>query len=155
MRTIRLLAGTLALASATLAAGCGAGGEREAAPGHPYPSVVSGSTTEPAPTASSRPALPATPTEKAQRPTPSVPPGPPRDPTDQIKKTDIVVGTITRGGSGPCYGLQTDDGTEYALYSNRGRELTHGSRVRLRVKPSLLRIFCGSGRFVEITEFLA
>jgi hypothetical protein len=157
MRTIRLLAGALALASATVVAGCGAQPERKTDGARPYSSITSGSTTQPTPSESPHVTRkPTKPTESAQRPTPtpSVPPGPPRDPTDNIKKTDIVVGTVTRGGRGPCYGLQTDDGTEYALYSNRGHQWTAGTRVRVRVKPSAQLISCGTGRFVEITEFL-
>lgn len=76
---------------------------------------------------------------------------PPRYPTDNIKKTSVVVGVVTRGGSGPCFGVQTDDGVEYALYSGLHLTLTRGQYVRLRTEPSDLRIDCGSGRFRAIT----
>ena len=78
-------------------------------------------------------------------------PTPPRDPTDTIKMTDMVIGIVTRGGSGPCYGVETDDGTEYALYSSRPLRLTRGQYVRLHTESSTLRIDCGSGQFRAIT----
>ncbi len=77
---------------------------------------------------------------------------PPQHPTDAIKDTDRVVGTVIRGGSGPCYGLVTDDGVEYALHSDSGTTLTKGVRVDARIKPSRLRIDCGSGQLVEMTS---
>jgi hypothetical protein len=75
---------------------------------------------------------------------------PPDYPTDNIKKTSIVVGVVTRGGSGPCFGVQTDDGVEYALYSGLHLTLTRGQYVRLRTALSDLRVDCGSGRFRAI-----
>jgi hypothetical protein len=47
--------------------------------------------------------------------------------------------------------VQTDDGTQYALYSAHGDNLVRGTRVKVRTKPSRLRIDCGTGRFLEMT----
>jgi hypothetical protein len=77
--------------------------------------------------------------------------GPPRDPTDSIKKTNLVVGVVTRGGSGPCFGVRTDDGTDYALYSVNPLTLTHGTYVKVRTRTAKVRIDCGPGKFLEIT----
>ena len=76
--------------------------------------------------------------------------GPPRYPTDNIKNTSVVVGVVTRGGSGPCFGVQTDDGGEYALYTDLHLTLNRGQYVRLRTAPSDVRADCGSGRFRAI-----
>ena len=35
--------------------------------------------------------------------------------------------------------LITDDGKQFALYENRGRELVKGTRIQVRAEPSLLR----------------
>jgi hypothetical protein len=80
------------------------------------------------------------------------PTAPPNGPTDQIKKIDTVVGVVTRGGSGPCYGLETDEGTQYALHSTGRHELLRGKYVRVLAKPSLLRIDCGPGKLLEIVR---
>jgi hypothetical protein len=85
-------------------------------------------------------------------PTLSPPSAPPNGPTDQIKKFNTVVGVVTRGGSGPCYGLETDDGTRYALHSSARHELVRGDYVRVFAKPSLLRIDCGPGKLLEIVR---
>jgi hypothetical protein len=132
--------------TATVVTGCGAGPERTAAPAGPYPSQVS-----PTPTDRVPPPDGPSPTSPAALPTVTRATAPPDGPTDAIKKTDIVVGTVTRGGSGPCYGVQTDDGTQYALYSAKGESLVRGTRVKVRTKPTRLRIDCGAGRFLEMT----
>jgi len=75
---------------------------------------------------------------------------PPKTPSDQ--QPDWIAGRVTRGGSGPCYGLETDDGTRYAMYSADGFTLDEGSVVRVRVAPLLLRIYCGPGQHVRIVE---
>ncbi len=77
--------------------------------------------------------------------------GPPRYPTDDIKNTTVVVGVVTRGGLGPCFGVQTDDGVEYALHSGLHLTLTRGQYVRLQTSESTVRVDCGSGRFREIS----
>ena len=55
-------------------------------------------------------------------------------PTDYIAG-DRIGGRVTKGGSGPCYGLVTDDGKQYALHSTAGlrrsrRAATCGSQSR-------------------------
>lgn len=132
--------------TATVLTGCGAGPERTAAPADPYPSPVSQTPTDQVPPRDSP-----SPKNPAALPTVTRATAPPDNPTDAIKKTDIVVGTVTRGGSGPCYGLQTDDGTQYALYSRNPLTLTRGSYAKVHTKPATVRIFCGPGRFLEIT----
>jgi hypothetical protein len=62
-----------------------------------------------------------------------------------------VVGTITTGGTGPCYGLETDEGTQYALYSTAGTSLTRGTRVRINTRMAKVKIYCGPGKLVEMT----
>ena len=80
-----------------------------------------------------------------------MPTAPPSDPTDRIKNSDVVVGTVTRGGTGPCYGLVTDDGVQYALYESKDRDLTIGTRIEVQTRPTRLRIDCGPGQLVEVT----
>ncbi|MEU7904196.1 hypothetical protein [Actinoplanes sp. NPDC049118] len=84
-------------------------------------------------------------------PTQPRPTAPPSEPTDAFQQNDLIVGTVNRGGSGPCYGLVTDDGKQFALYENRGRELVKGTRIQVRAEPSLLRIDCGTGELFEVT----
>ena len=140
--------GLFVLITATaMLAGCGAGPVREAAPASPYPSRLSPATTDPVPPVDSP-----TPTSPAALPAATRATAPPKSPTDALKKTDLVVGLITRGGGGPCYGLQTDDGTQYALYSRTALTLTRGSYVKAHTKPATVKIFCGPGRFLEITK---
>ena len=144
--------------AATVVTGCGAGPGRTAAPAAPYSSNVSRTPTDPAPSPGSR--TPTDPVPPPDRPSPTNPAGlptatrataPPDNPTDAIRKTDLVVGIVTRGGSGPCYGLQTDDGTQYALYSRSALDLTRGAYAKVHTKPATVRIYCGPGRFLEIT----
>jgi hypothetical protein len=78
------------------------------------------------------------------------PSGPPLDPSDQIKKTSWVVGTVTTGGSGPCYALVTDDGTKYALHAADGTKLVKGARMRIKTQTARVRIYCGPGTLVEM-----
>lgn len=66
-------------------------------------------------------------------PLPSLPPArPPRKPTDN-QPTDRLAGRVTRGGTGPCYGVTTDDGREYALHGPAVGPLRTGGYVRLRI----------------------
>jgi hypothetical protein len=91
--------------------------------------------------------------EPAAPPTPaapSTPSAPPSEPTDNIKPSTTVVGTVNRGGSGPCYGLVTDDGVQYALYEAKGRTLKIGIRITVDAVASRLRIDCGTGTLVEV-----
>ena len=83
-------------------------------------------------------------------PTPAGPTAPPSEPTDDTKATTNIVGTVNRGGAGPCYGLVTDDGVQYALYEANGRALRTGVRITVDAVPSRLRIDCGTGIPVEV-----
>ncbi|MDG4763373.1 hypothetical protein O7632_04510 [Solwaraspora sp. WMMD406] len=76
---------------------------------------------------------------------------PPKTPSDLITG-DWLVGTVTRGGSGPCYGLITDDGVEHALYGTDSAELVEHTRIRVRVAPLELRISCGPGQHWRIVQ---
>ena len=74
---------------------------------------------------------------------------PPKTPTDLVP-SDVAAGRVTRGGSGPCYGLVTDDQVEYALHSTAGVTLTEGTYVRIRFTPLNLDVDCGPGRPVTL-----
>jgi hypothetical protein len=63
-----------------------------------------------------------------------------------------ITGSITRGGSGPCFGLKADDGTAYAMHSLDARTLEPGDRVKVQVVPSRLRISCGDGTQVQLQD---
>jgi hypothetical protein len=76
---------------------------------------------------------------------------PPRGFTDNDKSTGWIVGTVTAGGAGPCYGLTTDEGTQYALHSTVGTRLDKGARVQVQGTPAKIRINCGPGRLLEMT----
>ncbi|MFF5176661.1 hypothetical protein ACFY2Q_01350 [Micromonospora sp. NPDC000316] len=89
--------------------------------------------------APTRPPLSAT--EPPTMPPPAVKPSPPSD----LRQTDLVSGTVTRGGTGPCYGLVSEDGIEYALHGPDAGELRTGSFVTLRLGPARARIACGPG----------
>ncbi|GAA2618394.1 hypothetical protein [Paractinoplanes durhamensis] len=78
--------------------------------------------------------------------------GPPKGPTDQIKATDWVVGTVTGDSSGPCYGLETDDGKVYALHATGGAKLAKGARIRIKTAPAKVKMYCGPGTFLEMVE---
>jgi hypothetical protein len=144
-----------AAAFVLLAAGCAA---PTAAQSAPSPSLsyntVPTRPTFPSPSASV-PSEPTTTKPTTTPPPPSPidrrPSGPPNGPTDNLKKTSWVVGTITNGGTGPCYGLETDEGTQYALYSTAGTKLTKGTRMRINTKTAKVKIYCGPGKLVEMT----
>jgi hypothetical protein len=110
-----------------------------AAPGTSVPVTPSDSRTTAAPSPSgpyrSVPAGPA----------PTKPAGIPKTPTDDIPSPGWTEGTITRGGSGPCYGLVTFDGVAYAMYSAEGTDLAEGEHIRAALTPAKLRIDCGEG----------
>lgn len=76
---------------------------------------------------------------------------PPRSPSDP-RPTDILVGRVTRGGSGPCYGMETDDGKQYALYSTATMELEVGATIKVQYAPLLLKIYCGPGEHVSAVK---
>ncbi|GAB3818052.1 hypothetical protein [Micromonospora zhanjiangensis] len=76
---------------------------------------------------------------------------PPQEPTDQLRP-NVIGGQLTRGGSGPCFGLVADDGVEYALYGRDVGTFAKGTRVLVTIAPLQLRIDCGSGRPVSIVR---
>jgi hypothetical protein len=84
-------------------------------------------------------------------PTLPTPQRPPKRPTDEIRGVWLT-GTVTRGGSGPCYGFRDEGGHQYALYSNRELDLPEGTRVRVRVAALELRIHCGPGEHLRVYE---
>ncbi|GIE03580.1 hypothetical protein Adu01nite_49300 [Paractinoplanes durhamensis] len=61
-----------------------------------------------------------------------------------------ITATVTRGGSGPCYGLTTSAGVTYATYSTQGLKLTKGAQVRARITPGTIPADCGSGRTAKL-----
>jgi hypothetical protein len=85
---------------------------------------------------------------------PGTPPAsrPPQKPTDTVVP-GWVVGTITAASSGPCYGMMTDDGAEYALYGNQGFAVHRGQRIRVKVDTLRLKIYCGPGRHAAVKEY--
>jgi hypothetical protein len=145
----------LAASVAALLAGCADNAVPVPADSSPSGPAASGTPTgSPAPTAA--PTSPAgSPTapglSSTALPTPHRPGGPPKTPSDMFTGT-AVVGTVTAGGSGPCYGLVTDDGVEYALHSNAGTTLIRGTRIRIQTAPLNLKIDCGPGHLVSMTK---
>jgi hypothetical protein len=150
-------AGCTALAAAliVLAAGC-------ARPASSEPPVAASS--EPSVAASSEPSVAASsepPVAASSEPSvaassaPIVPPNltksPPDNPTDLQKPYPWIVGTVTAGGTGPCYGLETDEGQQYALHSTAGTRLDKGARIRIKATPARVRINCGPGKLLEMT----
>lgn len=91
-----------------------------------------------------------TPLSRTSPPVLPRPSTPPKTPSDLIVSNGWVVGTVVQGGAGPCYRLQTDDGTEYAMHSTAGMTLTRGDRIRVKVTPAIARIHCGPGRPVSL-----
>ena len=93
--------------------------------------------------------------QTGSEPTPSpsvVEEEPPREPGDGSPATGWVSGMVTVGGSGPCYGFVADDGKRYALYSTGGTELKQGSRMRVLLEPTMVRIYCGPGSLMAMTD---
>jgi hypothetical protein len=133
---------TLAVCLAAVVGTAGLAGCADPSSGSPDSFVSSGAAAAPA-TAASPPAASPSPSAGDSRP--------PKDPTDQTKNTKWVVGTVTTGGSGPCYSLLTDDGTAYALHSADGAKLVKGVRMRVKTETARVRIHCGPGKLVEMT----
>ncbi len=63
-----------------------------------------------------------------------------------------LYGIVTRGGTGPCYGLETAEGVAYSLHSTARTTLTEGTWVRVRVGTLRLRISCGPGEQRSLLE---
>jgi hypothetical protein len=64
----------------------------------------------------------------------------------------VVVGTVTLGGSGPCYRIVTDDGQPWSLYGNDGMAVSAGAVVLVKIKPLTLKINCGPGQRAHIVK---
>jgi hypothetical protein len=62
----------------------------------------------------------------------------------------MLAGRISRGGNGPCYGLVTDDGREYALYGTGLGAWPTGTWVRVTVGPPPDGVNCGPGILVGL-----
>ncbi|GGN47283.1 hypothetical protein FHR83_007529 [Actinoplanes campanulatus] len=45
-----------------------------------------------------------------------------------------------------------DDGQRYALYSTEGVELAKGDRINAHLETTMLRIYCGPGTLMAMTE---
>lgn len=137
MRPTVVLAATLAALALSACA--------EAAPeGSSSPSSAPSAGSAPPP--SSKPPLSNLPPPTLGPPSPPAPGkvSPPSDP----QPVDIVVGRVVRGGSGPCYGVENDDGMLYAVYSPDAGDLAVGTTVMVKTKPLLLKIYCGEGQHV-------
>jgi len=80
---------------------------------------------------------------------PTKTPKPPKTPSDLVPH-DVIAGRVTAGGSGPCYRLVTDEGTEYALHSTAGIDLREGAYVRVKFTPLTADPHCGPGRPVAL-----
>ena len=146
LRRIGLLTGVVALG---LAAGC-AGGSPAAEPSGPATSGPSAPvvTTPTPPDGGSGP-----PPTWSVTPPPTLgrPSGPPKTPSDPYP-VNTFVGRVVRGGNGPCYGVETDEGTVYAVYSTRAGALAAGTTVRVHLAQSRPAADCGPGRPVGATR---
>lgn len=139
-------------------AACGDSGEDSKSEAKPKPSA---SATSGAPTTSPTAAPPSgTPGGESPAPdTTGLPPKrppvsppasrPPQKPTDTVVP-GWVVGTVTAASSGPCYGMVTDDGRQYALYSSDGFAVRRGERIRVQVDQLRLKIYCGPGMHAAV-----
>jgi hypothetical protein len=90
-------------------------------------------------------------TVRPELPTMKPPTGIPKTPSDPFP-ADLLVGIVTKGGSGPCYEMETNDGILYALYGGDGVTLSRGDTIRVKIKPLLVKIYCGPGRHVAIVN---
>lgn len=126
------------------------GDQSSAATAPSSPATGTGATTPPITT----PGQPGNPSLSDTRPPTMRPPGkPPQEPSDRIPP-DVIGGHISRGGSGPCYGVITDDGVEYSLYGRNAGTFAVGARVTVTIAPLLLKIGCGTGKPASIVEII-
>ncbi|MEV6600359.1 hypothetical protein AB0M36_26445 [Actinoplanes sp. NPDC051346] len=127
-----------------------AGGNSVPVPPSAAPSALAASPPAPSAVPSSPQATPHNSVATGAPPGVRKPPGIPKTPTDIIKSPGWTEGWITRGGTGPCYGLADVDGKPYAVYSDAGTPLMKGAHVRVRLVPSELRINCGEGTQMQM-----
>ncbi len=83
----------------------------------------------------------ASPTSSPPTSSPPMSTTPPSDPQPQ----GVVAGRVVRGGSGPCYGVETDDGRLYAVHSPSAGELAAGTTVLVKIGPTAPDVDCGDG----------
>jgi len=133
---------TVVVASLIVLAGCAAprGDASGAPPGTSAPPLTATAPPETTP-----------PVPPTGLPTMRPPSEPPRTATDQLP-SDVVVGWVMNGGSGPCYRLVTDDGQPWALYSDEGMTVPAGATVIVKIKPLLVKINCGPGEHAHIVK---
>ncbi|MBU2667682.1 hypothetical protein KOI35_29640 [Actinoplanes bogorensis] len=71
---------------------------------------------------------------------------------------DLRVGwltaTVTKGGSGPCYGVTAEDGVAWSLYSKKSVPLAKGDHVKARITPGKTPVDCGSGKPATLVRVL-
>ena len=118
--------------TALLLAGCATA--RDGGSVSSEPSSTGSSSVPPSADPSTTPPLSTPPLSSTDLPTLKPPSAPPRTPTDDLP-TDVIVGTVTAGGSGPCYGMEDNDGKQYALYGGGGISLTRGDTIRVKFEP--------------------
>lgn len=92
--------------------------------------------------------VPPSPTTPLTPPPPTDPPEPPTD----LPTPRVLVGQISQGGNGPCYGLINDDGQEFALYGPDMGTFPTGTRVRATAGPLADSADCGTGRPVRLIK---
>lgn len=82
------------------------------------------------------------------------PTAPPSHPTE-LRKANVLAGRLSRGGSGPCYTLVTDDGREYALHGRDKGTFATGTWVRVTTAAATTEVDCdGPGIPVDIIKIL-
>jgi hypothetical protein len=59
---------------------------------------------------------------------------------------------VVRGGSGPCYGVETDDGKLYAVHSLATGELEVATTVLVKIGPAAEDVDCGPGEPITATR---
>jgi hypothetical protein len=158
MRTHHTFRIGLAMAAGAVIAGCASGVESPAASSSTAstPSASVTPSSAPSPAGTTAPGTPpaSSPPVTTDKPLPTITltDKPPKEPTDQQPNTGWVAGMVTRGGKGPCYGIIADDGQKYALYSTAGADLPQGARVKVKLETTMLRIYCGPGTLMAMTE---
>ncbi|MCI4063798.1 hypothetical protein MRQ36_14865 [Micromonospora sp. R77] len=145
--------GLAALLVLTTLAGCARPENGAPVAASPDPSTSSPTGAEPSTPAAPSPVAPSgrTPFSATDLPTLRRPTAPPDNPTD-LRRPDLLAGRISRGGPGPCYGLVTDDGREYALHGENMGNWGTGTWVRVTVGPPASGVDCGPGTRVELRK---
>lgn len=65
-----------------------------------------------------------------------------------------ITATVTKGGSGPCYGLLSEDGVAWSVYSKKPVPITKGDHVQARITPGKTPVDCGSGRSATLDRVM-